>query len=277
MNKNLYILLIIFLGLTTALGIWNFIITIQIGTEIYKADSFIAWFLLLNITGIIGPIFLLKYYLHHNYRVAFFTGTIAVIANVVFVTVWCIASTLKLGAYYKIAVLLDVCASIVYALSLIFSNTRKRFWLKLAGICGLVIVLVSASAFIGSIYSKNVRIISILGKISQWGSIAWGVVNVMFIMNLLGEIRVLKTENVVVPRNKYLENILGFLVTVDVIFIIAIGTLIVNESHTLLVWRDSNAKQAQQLVNLAGGARTFVNSDGDSLHYLLIKPQKYDQ
>lgn len=109
MNKILYILLIFFLGLTTASGIWNIIITNQIGAEIYKANSYIEWFLLLNITAIIGSILLLKYYLHHNYRIAFFAGTIAVIANLGYATVCYIILTSGLSVYIKPILLLDLC------------------------------------------------------------------------------------------------------------------------------------------------------------------------
>lgn len=277
MNKTLYILLIAFFGIITALGTLDIIFMEQIGPEIYKADSYIAWFLLLNITTIIGSVLSLKYYLYHNYRVAFFTGTISLIADLGYATVCYISLTSGLRGYYWPALFLNLCAGLLYACSLIFSNTKNRYWLKLAGICGSVIVLVYASAIIGGIYSKDVRMISIFEKMIQGGAIASCLVNIMFIMNFLGEIRLLKTENPRIPRKRYLEIILGFLAIVAVVFMITIGTSLVNESASQSVWKDYNAEQAQQLVRLAGGARTFVDSEGDSLHYLLIKPQNYDQ
>lgn len=274
MNKNLYILLIVFLGLTSAAGIGEIIVTLRIGTDIFKADSYIAWFLVLNVTAIIGSILLLMYYLHHNYRIVFFTGTIAVIANLGYCY---ITLTSVLSAYYKPLLFLSLCATIVYPLSLIFSNTRNRYWLKLAGICGLVTGLILASSFFGATYSKDVRFTSLLNKITQWSSIAWYLVNVMLIMNFVGEIKELKTENTNVTRKKYLETIFGFLAVVAGVFTIAIGALLINESNSQSVWRADNTQRAQQLVNLAGGAKTFVDREADSLHYILIRPQKYDQ
>ncbi|MEO5889156.1 MAG: hypothetical protein ABIQ31_02830 [Ferruginibacter sp.] len=274
MNKTFYILLIFFLGLTTVSGILDVIFTLQIGTDIYKADSYLTWFLVLNVTAIIGSILLLMYYFHHGYRIIFFTGTIAAIANIVYC--YSILSP-GLHVYYVLVLLFALGATIVYSLSLIFSNTRKRYWLKLAGIGGLVTALILASAFIGASYSNDVRVVRRLNKIAQWSLIAWNLVNVMFIMNTLGEIKELKTENPHVASKKYVENILGFLAIVATVFTIAIGTVLVKESNSQSVWRADNAQRSQQLVNLAGGARTFVNSEGDSLHYILIKPQKYDQ
>ncbi|MDB4919155.1 MAG: peptidase-like protein [Mucilaginibacter sp.] len=278
MNKILYIILIVFLGLTTASGIWNFIIGFKMGPEIYKLDSYVQWFLVGNITAFIGSILLLKYYYDRNYRLAFFTGVIVVITNLGYTTVLYIALTSgELRSYYMPAVLLNLCAIIVYAVVLIFSNTRKRFWLKLVGFCGLVIGLVLVSALIGGMYPKNAWIINIFGKIAQWSPIAWYLVDVMFIMNFVGEFRTLKTENANVPRQRFLVSILGVLAIAAVVFTITTGKLLVNESDSQYDWRKDTAVQAQRLVWLAGGARTFVDSEGDSLHYLLIKPQNYDK
>jgi hypothetical protein len=253
MNKILYIILIVFLGLTTVSGIWNFIIGFKMGSEIYKLESYVPWFLVANITAFIGSILLLKYYYDRNYRFAFFAGVIVVITNLGYTTVLYIALTSgELRSYYMPAVLLNLCAIIVYAVVLIFSNTRKRFWLKLTGFCGLVIGLVLVSALIGGMYPKNVWIISMLGKIAQWSSIAWCLVNVMFIMNFVGELRTLKTENANVPRQKLLAGILGVLAIAAIVFTITTGKLLVNESDSQYDWRKDTAIQAQRLVWLAG-------------------------
>jgi hypothetical protein len=134
------------------------------------------------------------------------------------------------------AFLFSLGALILYALSLTFSNIRKRFWLKLAGVCALGICLVLISAVvIGHMYPKDVRIMTILGKIVPWVPIAGSLLNVLFIINFLGEISTLKAENTNIPRQKSLENLFGFLAIVAFLFIIASGTLlvyqIVNQSY----------------------------------------------
>jgi hypothetical protein len=278
MNKNLYILLNVFLGLTTASIIANSIISFRVGATIYTLDPYVSWFLTVNITAVVGSILLLKYYYDHNYRFAFFTGIIAVIANLGFAVVfYIILSSAGLRSYYMPALVIDLCAGTVYSASLIFSNTRKRYWLKLAGIWGLVISLVLVSAVIGHMYPKDVRINSILAKIVQWAPIAGGLLNVLFIMNFLGEIRTLRAESANIPKQKSLESIFGFLAIIAFAFTIAMGTSLVSESYTQLFWQNFNAERAQQMVKLAGGAKTFVDSKRESLHYILIKPQDYDR
>jgi hypothetical protein len=278
MSKILYIILIVFLGLITASSIWNFIFWVHMGSEIYKLPSFISWFLVLNATAITGSILLLKYYYDQNYRFAFFTGIIAVITNLVYTTVlYIILTSGELGSYYVLVILLYLCAITLYATSLIFSNTRKRFWLKLAGICGTVIGLVLVSALIGGMYSKNAGTISMLGKITRWSPIAGNLVNVMFIINFLDEVRTTKAENTNVTRQKFLAGIFGLLAIAAAVFTITIGKSLVAESDAHIDWRKFTAVESQQLVGLAGGARTYIDSEGDSLHYLLIKPMDYDK
>lgn len=278
MNKVLYILLIVFSGIVTATGIWTFIVMFKIGTEIYKLPSYIAWYLLGNITAFIGSILLIKYYYHRNYRFAFFTGIIAIIADLGYVIVCYVNLTSgDLRGYYIPTLACYLSAIIVYAVSLTFSSIRKRYWLKLAGILGLAVTLALASAIIVGSYSKDIRIIGVLQKIIQWSSIASCLINVLFIMNFVEEIQTLKSDNANVPRKKYLETILGICAVAAVVFTIAIGTSLAHESGSQMDWRNYNAEQAQQLVKLAGGGRTFVDSEGNSLHYLLIKPQNYDR
>jgi hypothetical protein len=236
MTKNLYILLIAFLGLSAAAIIANSIIGFQIGTEIYALQSFVAWFLMLQITGVIGSILLLKYYYYRGYRFAFFTAIINVIANLSVAAVFLLSynfitlSFSGLRSYSMPLFLFSLGALILYALSLTFSNIRKRFWLKLAGVCALGICLVLISAVvIGHMYPKDVRIMTILGKIVQWVPIAGSLLNVLFIINFLGEISTLKAENTNIPRQKSLENLFGFLAIVVFVFIIASGTLLVHQ------------------------------------------------
>lgn len=277
MNKNLYILLIVFLGLTAAAILTNSILSFAVGAEMYTLDSYVAWFSMMHITALIGSILLLKYYYYRGYRFAFVTAIIAIVANFSYAAViYMILTSGGFKSYYMPAALVSLGAIILYAVSLTFSDTRKRFWLKLAGICTLVIGLVVLLAVIFSVSSKDSQLIGIFGKILQWSPIAGGLLNVFFIMNFLDEIRTLKDENTIIRGKKSLENIFGFLAIVAFALTIALGTSLLSDSHMSSYWRNYNTEQAQQLVKLAGGPRTFTDSKGNSLHYLLIRPQQYD-
>jgi hypothetical protein len=276
MSKNLYASLIFFLGLAAASGILTSIIGFQLGNEIYTLDNYVPWFLAVNITSFIGSLLLLKYYHYRNYQFAFFTGIIGVIANLGFATVvYIILTKGELRSYYTPVTLIDLCAIIVYAAGLIFSNTRKRFWLKVTGVFGLIIGVVLVSAIIGNIYSPIVRTNNIITKIFQWASMAGSLISVPFILNFLSELRILRAESRDIKKQKFLDELLVFTGIIAFIFTVTFGILFASESSSKLYWKNYNANLAQQMVKLAG-VRTFVGSKGDRLHYLLIKPQDYD-
>lgn len=275
MNKNLYVLLIAFLGLAVSSGILSSIIRLQIGPAVYSLDAYPAWFLVMNGTAIIGSILLLKYYYHHNYRFAFITRIIAGVANLSYaIVVYNLLTSGGRGFYIPISIIY-LCAIIGYSASLIFSSISKRTWIKLAGICGLLMGLVLLSAYIGSINPKNVHINNILGKIVPWSPMIGALINGLFIMNFVGE--ALKAENNTTPRQESLKNLFSFAVIVAFAFTITLGATLFSQGYGLFWGRNHDSEPAQRMVKLAGGPKTFVDRKGDTLRYILIKPQGYNK
>ncbi len=277
MNKSLYTLLNLFLGLSVAAGIASSIFNFQIGANLFNTESYAMWFLVVNITGITSTLLLLKYYHYRNYRFAFFTGIIALIADISNgAVIYILLTSGELRSYYAPTLALRLCAIILYALSLLFSNVREKLWLKLAGTYTLIIGVILLATLAGGIYAKDFHIISVLREISQWTSMAACIVPVFYIMNFLSELRILKTENTNESMQKSSDVPWGLVAIIPFVFMIILGTSLANEGSQQLFWQKHNAEQAQGLVTLAGGTKTFVNSKGDSLHYLLIKPYDYD-
>ncbi|HWD87166.1 MAG TPA: hypothetical protein VG367_03500 [Mucilaginibacter sp.] len=278
MNKALYIILIVFLGLGVALGTWSFVIESQIGTEIYQLESYVSWFLEGNSIGVIGSVLLLKYYYDQHYRAAFLTGIIALVANLVYVAVVYINLTsAELVSYSMLVILINLGAIIIYTGSLVFSNARKRHWLKLAGIIGSLTSLILVSIIIGRMYVKDAGLAGTLERIIRWSPYAWYLVDVMFIMNFVAELRALKPKNPAATSQDVLAGVSAVLALFAIICTIATERQLVRENNSHVDWSGVNAADGQQLVGLAGGARTYVDRHGDSLHYILIKPVNYDK
>jgi len=275
MNKNLYVFLILFLGLSAANSLVNSLVSLLLGTDIVVLDSFIAWFVVANITAVMGSILLLKYFYCRNYRFAFFTGIITATANLgLSIIVYIILTSGELRSYYTLALLFSLCISIIYAAGLVFSKTRGRFWLKVAGVYFFVISVVLVSILIADMYSPVAQANIILRKIGQWASRAVGLVPILYMMNFLDEIKILNKESTGAPAQKRLENVFGLAVITALLFTVTLGVLLITDSYSKLNWQKD---KAQQLVTLGGGARNFVDGKGNSLDYILIKPQNYDQ
>lgn len=278
MNKNLYIFLILFMGIDAALNLENGLLGLLLGGAVFTLDSYIAWFVAANITGIIGSLLLFKYYYNRNYRFVFFLRIMAAIAQFVsFFIIYRILTSGALRSYYAPALLIYLGISIVYAAGLIFSRAGERFWLKLAGICSFVITVVLAAILVINMYAPITQSNVLLQKIALWASTAFTIVPILFILNFLNEIKILSPKSHDTRAQKPLATVFGFLAILGLVAAVTLGILLASESHSQLYWKKYNAEQSLTLVKLAGGAKTFVNSKGDSLHYILIKPQGYDQ
>jgi|SRR5882724_10853086 len=276
MNKGLYTLLICFSGLSAVCGVLQGIISFLLGPQIFFMEFFVPWFWAVNIISLSGAVLLLKYYHYRKYWFAFSAGAISAIASSCYVVVIYIVIVLRKLETFRIPVLLlFICAGIVYAVSLIFSSTGKRPWLKASGVLILAIGLVLGATVIWSISSQSFQIKSTLGKIAQWTSMAACLIPIPFIMHFISELRIMKKGNAGMPRQRSLENIMGTVGIVAFICALIFGVAIASESYSSLYWSKWNFERTKELARLFE-ARTFVNGKGDTLLYRLLKPLNYD-
>jgi predicted peptidase len=140
----------------------------------------------------------------------------------------------------------------------------------------MVVSFVLVLILFESTHTKDAHIVTMLHKITLWSPFAGYLIDVLFILNFVDEIRTSKTEHANVISQKFLTGISGAFVIAAVVLTITTARSLITERNLHIDWRDLNALQANGLVALAGGAQTYVDSKGDSLHYILIKPQDYD-
>ena len=276
MNRNLYFLGTLFLGLSVVAGLWQSIITLQIGGQIYFLDSFTGWFIGVSIVSLAGSLILLKYYSYKNYWFAFFTLIIAAIASFcLFFIMYKMLVARQLEEYYMPVLLLSLGTGAVYAISLIFSKAGKRTWLKTAGCFMFVINLILISVLIWHINSQDVGLKDALEKMSQWISMAGSLVPVLFILNFLSEVKLLNTEEVNTTGHKVSESLLSVVGLSALGFTFGFGLQLASESSSSVYWGKRIFEQTQEMAELFE-ARTFVSSKGDTLLYRLLKPLDYD-
>ncbi|WP_184548366.1 dienelactone hydrolase family protein [Mucilaginibacter sp. FT3.2] len=275
MNKSLYHFGIFFLGLTAACGLALGIFQFLFGVQLFMQNSFVPWFLMMHIVAITGVIIVLKYYHYQKYWAAFYTGMIATIAslcyNAIFLKMLLSRSS---SNYYVPVVLISLFITILYTLILIFSSTRKKIWLRIAGAYMLVIGLVLVLSIGWSLLSKDVQLNGILAKIIQWTSMAGGLASVPFIMHFLSEIKLSNPENTS-PVKQSLKNTLGIIQTLALIAVLIPGVMLTSEGNSSKYWDDVNFEKTKRMAQLFE-SRSFVNSKGDTLFYHLLKPLNFD-
>jgi len=166
-------------------------------------------------------------------------------------------------------------AGVIFALSLIFSNAGERPNLKTAGIFIFITNLVLGFAFIWSLSSRDIQTYNTFEKFNQWGSLVSSLIPILFIRNFRSEIKTLKTKNATTALSKTLENVLDFVAVISLIFTLVFGIWMALESYWKLDWINRGPEKVQQIAK-AFETRIFVNSQGDTMHYLLMKPLDYD-
>jgi hypothetical protein len=276
MNKSLYKFGIFFLGLIAACNLLQAILQLILGNQLFTQSSFIAWFIARHIVWLAGAVILFKYYRYRNYRAAFYTGVIATAANLVYAAVYfaMLLSWAK-NSYYMPLLLLSLIISIIYALTLIFSATGKRVWLRASGIYMLTIGLAAIVVVAWSLRSRDVQLNKSLEKAAYWVSFAGSLVPVFFIMHLLSEVKLLNEETIEGSVKTPLEDKLQVARILALITILVLGTWITGDGISSRYWDTMNFENTKKLARIFE-ARMYVNNQGDTLRYRLLKPLDYD-
>ena len=277
MKKYIYFFGIFFLGLLIASTLFQSLIYFQLGSRVPTLQSFLGWYVLILIINLVVLFVLLKYYHHKKYWFTFSTGIIVTIAGLYyFIIVYSILAIGELRDYFTIAFLITSGTSLLYYISLLFSRAGKRPWLKTTGIFGFILMLILVSAFIWSLNSQDFQLKVTLDKILNWASLASGILfPILYIMNFLSESRELKPD----LENRRLQNRLRELMVFAGVIAFS-ATLffagkLVNESQSALKWINRGPERAQRLAQ-PFDARTYVNSQRDTLLYRLMEPLDYD-
>src|ERR1041385_4373829 len=131
MNRIFYILAIFFVGLYTAVALFQSLLVSWFGPQVFLREAILPWFFLAAIIYVVNLIFILKYYYNKEYWFAFSSlFIVALISLGHSFNVYNLFVTKELGAYYIVTYFILLVASVLYSLSLIFSKAAERPWLK---------------------------------------------------------------------------------------------------------------------------------------------------
>jgi len=278
MNRNFFIYANFFLGLIVATGLFQSIFHFLLGPQLYLLQPFANWFLVTSIIYMIGQLFLLKYFYYKKYWITFWSGTlwtIVIFCQTTLVYIILILANRDLEIYNIIIVLLNLTVSLIFALSLIFSGAGERKILKTAGILIFFINLTLGTAFIWGILNQDIQSYYTFEKINQWASFISSFIPILFIRNFKLECKTSKELGSIESKYKSIADLLGYLSIIIVIATLVFGLWLAQDSYSKLRWQKRGPEQAKQLAKKFE-THTFVNNNGDSLHYLLMKPLSND-
>lgn len=276
MNRDFYFYAKLFLGLAVVAGVLQSFLHFLVGTKMFFLGGSMGWFLVTEIITLTASILVLKYYHHQKYWFAFSSGILVIIAHVVFTVVLFVALLERQWeSSYIAAIIFGMVAGLVYGASLVISNTRKSPWLKGVGILTIITSVVFALALALQTMRPDVLTNEPAGNLNQWALLASRLIPILFIMQFHSELKVLGGEEQDNVSNKSDENIFAFFAILAMVAVLGFGITMTRQAFQSRYWQNRHQSDARGLVKKSE-VRTFVNSNGDSLHYLLTRPLNFD-
>lgn len=273
MKKQFYIFTNFILGLSAVAALFQGLLFICLGAEVVRLDSFVGWLITIAIVSLTGHLFVIKYYQHKRFGFPFVTSIILMLPFLCLVAVTITILVNNEGlTYYRPLQIAYTVTSVLYALSLLTGGARKHFWLRVAGIYGLIISLFVLVIFI---YAQPGQQHIFLDKTLLWLAVAGSFMPVLFILNFVGELRTLKASKVEGPDSESADVLSGIAKLIFSAFTVVLGFLLISEHSQQVYWGKKNFENTVKLYKLFE-ARHFVNSTGDTLFYSLLKPLNYD-
>lgn len=276
MNRSLYYFGIFLLSLYTVAALLQCWLYFELADQIFSLESFLEWYMFGTILYLSGLLIIQKYYHYKRYRFPFIAGIIAIVLVICHATlVYIIIMTRELVEYYPITSLAVLAGGTLYAISLLFSEARKRPFLKIAGIFMFIFHVALLFSTLWAMTSPDVDTRAAATVIYQWLSLGLSLVPVLFIMNLVSESKTSRGENSNTTLRKSLDVVMMLTGVVALSFTLFLGQKITSQGQSLSQWLNRGPERALALAE-PFEARTYVNSKGDSLLYRLLPPLHYD-
>ena len=274
MTRGCYSSAIFISILYTLITVFRSGIYLQLNERIMELPSFNDWYIFEFLISLAWQFILLTYFYYNQYRLTFWVTIISICASIFhLISTYSFLTTGLVPGNFFIANLLVHGIGILSGISLIFSKTGKKPWLKVAGIFISLLGLIMMSTFVWMIISRDVAQNGKAAKIEQWASLIFILVPVLFIINFWRE-----KETAVNEPSSSKETIVSFMnlgAFVAILGMLNFGYKLTNDA--LLLSQNPN-RVGEHLEKIAQPfeARTFVNIKGDTLRYRLMKPMNYD-
>jgi hypothetical protein len=276
MNRNFYHLAISFTVLYFLVILLHSSLYLYTGGRVYLNGSIDEWIVVVGAAYFLASSFLINYFHHKQYRLAFIATIVALIGFFVHVTVIYISLTSgNLDGISTITNLTYLGTGILGAMTLTFSASGKRPWLKTAGIVWTMHPLILLSLTIMFLTDNNASRFATYAKIDQWASLFACLLPVTLILNFLNELRMSNEETEDPALGQPFE---GMLLLTGIILLVCgffFGQKLTGESLARTYWVERRTERAQGWSS-GFEARTYTNSRGQTLLYRLMKPLDYE-
>ena len=277
MNRSFYNLGIFFTALSLACGILHRYLFLKLSNALLNQTAFFSWMFVYSVIALIQSCLLLKYYHAKNYNITFKAGIVVTVLGVCqAVVLYFLLTTRRLEMLYIPIAFLLIIASILYGISMTFSISGTRRWLKITGIFLIVSSTVLLFAGLGTVLpAVDTNTKSILQNVVEWTSAINALGPVFILANFVDELKNLQPDPNLIRLKPNVESILKAAAILSLAFSAFFGIMLFGQSQSTLRWQKQNAELAKASAR-DYEARFVVSTTGDTLKYQFMKPLDYD-
>lgn len=275
MTKSFYSAAIFFTGLYLLVNFVLFIIfTFQLGDGLLFMQQ-LSNLALLQFLILIGwSIVMMNYYSYKQYWLPFWVVLVSIIAYIFeFIILRYFLISLELSVYEYLAFYIAKGLGVLYGVSLVFSTSGRRLWLRIAGIIMIFSGIASVSTYIWKWNSFDFRFDGTGEEFEMWIFLISTLSLIGFILNFRSEKENAKGE--ITSRQKSIVEVMNVAGGIAFVIILFIGVRAIHESKWMLDHPHHIPEYLETIVE-PFEARTYVSNLGDSLRYRLMKPLDYD-
>jgi hypothetical protein len=277
LNRSFYSFAVFLSGLHSVIIFIHALIFFLIGRQIYSLSIFFPWYLFYSVISILMSLVFLNYFHLKKFTSAFWAGCVSISAGV-FQLVTFFGAFMDAKAWmniFMLAQLVSMGTTILFGLTLIFSNAGKRYWLKFTGIFFLLVGLVLMTATVWYLNSSAIDKLSTLDQYLRWASLISFLAPIMIMMNFLDEQKQLRPGHKDSVPSRTSEKLIAVIQPIAMLATLFFALKLASETATKISWERNLARQEKEWEKV-WGARTFTRTNGDTLKYQLIPPQDLD-
>jgi hypothetical protein len=257
-------------------GIAHSIQYILMELEVFLYDEFLFWFIVVNFLNISATVFLLTYLHLRSFTFSFRSGLVATFASTLLsLNFYFVVIERKLQTLYLPLLIFSLIAGTIYGVSLIISPAGKKPFLKATGILLITLSVTITTILLLGTFRPEYPGMRALGLVERWIGFIGNFSTLLFLLNFYQELKASKISDAEIDFFRPLRGWLSLLGMLSVVLILLSGFMMINETASRLRWQKLNKEQAQALVRKYGPMH-YVNSQGDTLDYLLIKPDSIE-
>lgn len=272
MSRTFYSYAIFLTALSGLLILAQSVVYFMIGSRFMELASTRIWVLFMLVLTTISWLIMVAYLRYRDYKFSFWAAAGVVVTSTIQAFSFLkILRTHEITPFFALTTVISILTGVIFGITLLVSNAKERYWLRIAGIAFILVGLVGLATIVWGLTSLDARVDGTIEKLDQWQTIVQCVLPFLFVLNFASERSAAKSS----VREGSLETIIGLAALIALVATPIVGMQFIKEA----LWRKNNPDfvgEGARMLAAPFDTGNFVNSEGDTMRYRLMMPLNYD-